>query len=727
MTVGRDFPKIIPTNLLEEYDMGRLVDEGVYFYNASLQGKAERYQRGITSHTIHVWWARRPHNAMLPLVYASVTKKMTQKTMEIMQQLSFQADQNTAITQVNQQINHKTVPRVLDIFGGGGTIPQAAAALGYETYAIDINPLAVFVQKTFLEFYPVRGLSRNELKQKLELYGTQILQQLRDRTDQYFPDRLQYKKQETEVVAYIWSYLYQCSNCDYQFYLSNRPWISKKMKNKPTKGTYIALAIKEGESTQSIELLNVEQSASKSYQKSYEKQSPLTTRQCPSCNDEFQPDITKCKDKCLIKIISHGYGKGKSFELVKQENQLDTDHIVINESRLVEQLAIDPDTFPQIPKWSGISNPTLYGIENYYNICNPRQRLVLLELLQLLKECHHKLIQQENKEIAVCLITLLSALIDQLVDWNCRITMWISQNLQPGRAFSGPGIPMYWDYAEIDPLQQGPANLHKKLQRIIQGIDNLPTHIFSATIKQELEFDDTYFDAVITDPPYYDNLFYSILADAIYCWKYQLLHPILPDVFQSTTTQQDQELVAASQRHHGNHLLAHQFYSKQMAQALQEVERVLKTDGVLAFVYSHKSIMGWLALVEAFSPTGLLISSVQPLTIERKARPRAMNAESVDTCLVFVAHKLDKSKMSIQSVEELFEQYPDIIQTIRNSLQPLEFEEYDIGLTAFANGVAILANFGFSDQQYLLHILVQLEGLTQQHISSFKLSHRHSL
>ncbi|MEK0096893.1 DUF1156 domain-containing protein, partial [Bordetella pertussis] len=51
---------------------GRLIDEGLSFYEASLAGKAERYGRGETPHTIHVWWARRPHSAMRALVYAAL-------------------------------------------------------------------------------------------------------------------------------------------------------------------------------------------------------------------------------------------------------------------------------------------------------------------------------------------------------------------------------------------------------------------------------------------------------------------------------------------------------------------------------------------------------------------------------------------------------------------------------------------------------------------------------
>ena len=50
----------------------RLIDSGMLHYEASVAGYNERYKRGQTSHTVHVWWARRPHSAMRALVFATV-------------------------------------------------------------------------------------------------------------------------------------------------------------------------------------------------------------------------------------------------------------------------------------------------------------------------------------------------------------------------------------------------------------------------------------------------------------------------------------------------------------------------------------------------------------------------------------------------------------------------------------------------------------------------------
>ena len=46
----------------------------------------------------------------------------------------------------------KNPPKVLDPFSGGGSIPLEALRLGCETYASDLNPVAVIINKATLEW-----------------------------------------------------------------------------------------------------------------------------------------------------------------------------------------------------------------------------------------------------------------------------------------------------------------------------------------------------------------------------------------------------------------------------------------------------------------------------------------------------------------------------------------------------------------------------------------------
>src|ERR1039458_2920195 len=66
----------------------RLIDEGMMHYEASVAGFAERYRRGETSHTVHVWWARRPHSAMRSLVFGCLCKDRSEQALSVMADLS---------------------------------------------------------------------------------------------------------------------------------------------------------------------------------------------------------------------------------------------------------------------------------------------------------------------------------------------------------------------------------------------------------------------------------------------------------------------------------------------------------------------------------------------------------------------------------------------------------------------------------------------------------------
>src|SRR5690554_630054 len=139
---------------------------------------------------------------------------------------------------------------------------------------------------------------------------------------------------------------------------------------------------------------------------------------------------------------------------------------------LAHDLAVLAGALPEaeLPMWSGVTNPSLYGMAKHADLFSKRQLATLVRLCRLLNEHHGRWELSHGPEKARALAAFLSALIDQLVDWNSRLATWIAQNKQVGRALSGPGIPMVWDFSEIDPTEESPANLWDKLDRIVRGL-----------------------------------------------------------------------------------------------------------------------------------------------------------------------------------------------------------------------------------------------------------------
>ena len=64
----------------------------------------------------------------------------------------------------------------------------------------------------------------------------------------------------------------------------------------------------------------------------------------------------------------------------------------------------------------------------------------------------------------------------------------------------------------------------------------------------ELPFPDNYFDAVFTDPPYYDNVPYSYLSDFFYVWLKRAIGDLYPELFSTPLTPKSKEIVAYTNR-----------------------------------------------------------------------------------------------------------------------------------------------------------------------------------
>ena len=85
---------------------------------------------------------------MRSLVFSSLCKDKGEEASRIMANLAMACDE-LSVNDAKRilRAEYPESPRVLDMFGGGGTIPFEAKRLGLDTYSIDSNQLSVFIQK----------------------------------------------------------------------------------------------------------------------------------------------------------------------------------------------------------------------------------------------------------------------------------------------------------------------------------------------------------------------------------------------------------------------------------------------------------------------------------------------------------------------------------------------------------------------------------------------------
>ena len=113
-----------------------------------------------------------------------------------------------------------------------------------------------------------------------------------------------------------------------------------------------------------------------------------------------------------------------------------------------------------------------------------------------------------------------------------------------------------------------------------------------------LQYQDNFFDAVFTDPPYYDNVPYSYLSDFFYVWLKRTLSDVDLELFSTPLTPKSNEIVTYSHKPGGLEE-GKKFFEEKLKLSFQEIHRVLKSGGIAIIVYAHKSTAGWETLINS--------------------------------------------------------------------------------------------------------------------------------
>lgn len=135
-------------------------------------------------------------------------------------------------------------------------------------------------------------------------------------------------------------------------------------------------------------------------------------------------------------------------------------------------------------------------------------------------------------------------------------------------------------------------------------------------------------DAVLTDPPFFDNVHYSQLADFFHVWQRHILGA--DGYREPDTTRSDREVQNSDE---GG-------FTDRLAAVWREAHRVLKDDGLLVFTYHHSRPEGWRCVLKALMETGFGISAVHPIKAEMSvAMPKLQAKEPIDLDIILVCRK----------------------------------------------------------------------------------------
>ena len=143
---------------------------------------------------------------------------------------------------------------------------------------------------------------------------------------------------------------------------------------------------------------------------------------------------------------------------------------------------------------------------------------------------------------------------------------------------------------------------------LFAAADETPTITISCKPGDNLDhIEDASIDAVVIDPPYYDNVMYAELSDFFYVWLKRTAGHVFPELFRRRLTDKDNEAVANPARFQGQkgaRALASRAYQQRMASIFAECRRVLKPDGIMTLMFTHKSSGAWDALTTGLMQAG---------------------------------------------------------------------------------------------------------------------------
>ncbi|MFW6107384.1 MAG: DNA methyltransferase [bacterium] len=137
-------------------------------------------------------------------------------------------------------------------------------------------------------------------------------------------------------------------------------------------------------------------------------------------------------------------------------------------------------------------------------------------------------------------------------------------------------------------------------------------------------------DAVVTDPPFFDNVHYSQLADFFYVWQRQILGPNENHVALTTRSLAEVQHSDAAT------------FSERLSAVWRECHRVLRQDGLLVFTYHHSRAEGWRCILRALMDAGFRIVATQPIKAEMSvAQPKRQAKDPIDLDVIVVCRKKD--------------------------------------------------------------------------------------
>jgi len=265
-------------------------------------------------------------------------------------------------------------------------------------------------------------------------------------------------------------------------------------------------------------------------------------------------------------------------------------------------------------------------------------------------------------EIDKAAFVYLSFSIDKFINFNCRSTRW-GDNLERIVAkFDQHNYSFKWSYAEMAAakvgsgyewvVEQTASCIQELVQlarpdssddlKLIRSIEKIEPPQIAITCKSgdALDhLDEASVDVIVIDPPYYDNVMYSELSDFFYVWLKRTAGQVIPELFTRSLTDKENEAVANTAKfadQKGSKSLAGRDYQQRMARIFEECRRVLKPNGIMTLMFTHKATGAWDALTKGLMEASFIITASWPINTEAEGSLHIKDKSAANSTIFLV-------------------------------------------------------------------------------------------
>jgi putative DNA methylase len=283
-----------------------------------------------------------------------------------------------------------------------------------------------------------------------------------------------------------------------------------------------------------------------------------------------------------------------------------------------------------------------YGLTRWSDLFNARQLLALITFSrQVRTACDTMLAEGMDPERAKAVATYLAMAVDRLAEDQSSLCRWNPTAEKMQGTFGRQALPMIWDYCESSPFGGSVGDWISLIDLEINAVKGASFRSDNAARVERgtatrLPFESGFFDAVVTDPPYYNAIPYADLSDFFYVWLKRSVGFLYPDLFRTPLTPKSAEIIQEPTRHDGGDAVAKAFYEREMTRAFAEARRVLHPDGIFTVVFAHKSTAAWETLINSLLEAGLVVTASWPLHTEMRTRLRAQESAALASSIFIV-------------------------------------------------------------------------------------------